>query len=336
MNLILKIKKFIKFDIRTKLKIISKKIGLEIYPSLFKKKGIKKFHTKTIFNILINEKIKKIKKYNYDNIFGDINSQKKINFLIVLPRSGSNLIKNLLSSYFELYYKYGNGVPKYDGINDIWIRLVSPVVPADLFNAISFNENIYYADGDIKTIGGEEFEKKKILFSRYPVQNVDLVNINLMRPLIMIRNPIDQIRSNYVIDHFKFRKNNKELDLEKINKMIFQNLKYHKYWKDFVQNKVKDHDFMIMNFTELQNSTKTMFTKILQFYGYELDDDHIQSSININSKENYQKYMGERSNNTIRFAKKEMFDVHKIHEHLSNNKDFQEAAQIYKFLNEIK
>ena len=31
-----------------------------------------------------------------------------------------------------------------------------------------------------------------------------------------------------------------------------------------------------------------------------------------------------------------MFDVEKIHEHLSNNKDFQEAAQIYKFLNEIK
>ena len=174
------------------------------------------------------------------------------------------------------------------------------------------------------------------MVSRYPIQDVDIVDINLVKPLILIRNPNDQIRSNYMIDHFKFRKNNKELDLQKINKMISHNLAYHKYWKNFVQNKVKDHDFMILNFTELQNSTKTTFTKILQFYGYELNDDHIQSSININSKENYKKYMGERSEDTIRFAKKEMFDVEKIHEHLSNNKDFQEAAQIYKFLNEIK
>ena len=134
-----------------------------------------------------------------------------------------------------------------------------------------------------------------------------------------------------MIDHFKFRKNNKELDLQKINKMISHNLAYHKYWKNFVQNKVKDHDFMILNFTELQNSTKTTFTKILQFYGYELNDDHIQSSININSKENYKKYMGERSEDTIRFAKNEMFDIEN-RDHINR---YDEGEEWLLFLNNI-
>ena len=139
MSFISKIKRFSEYDIRNKLLAISKRIGIQLYPSLFHKKGIKKFYLKLLFNLIINEKFKKIKKYNYNNIFEQDINESKINFLIALPRSGSNLIRNLLCSYIELFYKIGNGVPKYDGVNDSWIRSISPFISADLFNEIQLN-----------------------------------------------------------------------------------------------------------------------------------------------------------------------------------------------------
>ena len=335
MSFISNIKRFKKYDIRNKLLIIGKKIRIKLYPSLFHRKGFKKIYSKLLFNLIINEKFKKLKKYNYENIFEEDINESKINFLIALPRSGSNLVRNLLSSYIELFYKIGNGIPKYDGLRDIWIRPISPITEANLFNQIELNRNL----NSLKFISYEVFKKKRVLFSRHPVQNADLYNINLARPVIMVRNPKDQIKSLYIINHFKwinrYKQSEYDLHLNEINKMIIDNSNYYKFWKNFVKNKVKNQDYIVINFLELQKSTKNIFTKILDFYHYEQNQDYISKSVDINSKENYLKYFGEDSNDSIRFTKKQMFDSEKLNKHLTNNVLLDEAIENFNFINEI-
>ena len=85
----------------------------------------------------------------------------------------------------------------------------------------------------------------------------------------------------------------------------------------------------------MQNSTKDIFIKILNFYQYELNENYISLSVDINSKENYLKYFGNKSNNSIRFAKKEMFDNGKIIENLKNNDLFNETIANFNYLKEI-
>ena len=328
MSYISKIKRFAKYDFRKKLSSISKKSGIQLYPSLFHKKGIKKFYTKLFFNLIINEKFKKIKKFNYDKIFEKDINETKINFLISLPRSGKTLLRNLLSSYIELFYKIGNGVPKYDGLKDKWISFVSPLIEGDLYNQIQLDEY----PNNLKFISNEAYKKNRIIFSRHPVTKSELYDINLARPVIIIRNPKEQIKSFYLTRHFIRHKNNTDIQSYLIDEMITVNYIYYKFWKNFLKNKIKN---LVVNFIELQNSTKNIFGKILDFYHYELNQDIISQSVEINSKENYQKYFGAKSNETIRFSKNEMFDVEKINNYFKNNVLLEESIENFNFLNEI-
>ena len=154
MSLLEELKRFRKKDIRNKLIALSNKLRIKIYPDFFHNSGIKKFHTNFIFYLITRENFKKIKKKNYKNIFENRPSKNKTNHLIALPRSASNLVRNLISSYIEVFFNFGNGVPKYDGINNRWYRTNSTVISGDLYNRVSFNDNHFDI---LKVISKEEF-----------------------------------------------------------------------------------------------------------------------------------------------------------------------------------
>ena len=112
-----KIKNFLKnYDIRWKFLIIGKYLGVRLYPAYFNLRGLKSILFKIFFNLIINEKIKKKKKQFLKEIYEiiELKGNQKANFLISSPSSGGNFIRYLLSSYFEIKFNTGNGIPKFD------------------------------------------------------------------------------------------------------------------------------------------------------------------------------------------------------------------------------
>ena len=68
----------------------------------------------------------------------------------------------MLKSYFELKYKIGNGIPKYDSLNNKWLFTISIVCDDTLHNTIiTSNENLNNLDFYINKT---EFEKKNYFF----------------------------------------------------------------------------------------------------------------------------------------------------------------------------
>ena len=154
-----------------------------------------------------------------------------------------------------------------------------------------------------------------------------MFDINLAKPLIILRKPDEQIKSWYPTYHYERKKD--EMDMKKINLMIKNNFQYYKFWENFVQGKKRDEDYMILQFSELQRATKNSFEKILNFYNYEINQEYLNKASELNSKENYLKYFGEGSNKSIRFVKKNMFDVNKVTKVLEDNKDFKKIFKYF-------
>ena len=80
-------------------------------------------YSKLIFNLIFFEKQRALKKHFYKKIFynKNLNDNKKINFLFSSPSSGGTFLRMMITSYLELFYKIGDGVPKYDSIHNKWI-----------------------------------------------------------------------------------------------------------------------------------------------------------------------------------------------------------------------
>ena len=124
---------------------------------------------------------------------------KKKNFLVSLPRSGSMFVRCSLSSYNELYYKIGDGIPKYDSINDKWIFAYRPILESNVWGLLDpekFNQSLFLLN--------DKKENNEVVFSRYPSTEVDLFDINFVRPVVLFRNPYDQILSLYNKHQYKF------------------------------------------------------------------------------------------------------------------------------------
>ena len=109
--MIKKFNNFLNKDIRWKIKILSKKLKINFYQKLFSFKGLKGYYEKIILNLILIDKFYKKKKLVKKNIFINIDNKNnnKINCLVSSPGSGSNYIRCLFSSYFEIYYKISLG-----------------------------------------------------------------------------------------------------------------------------------------------------------------------------------------------------------------------------------
>ena len=299
--LLRKILIFFNLDLRNKL------LKLNLYPKKFYNRGIKSFYSKIIFRLILNNKIKKIKKFNYNLVFNnDTNKHdNKVNAFFALPGSGHTFLTCVINSYFELYYKIGNGIPKYASLKDKYIFASSPVVQGDMYNTIQSSDSILSYQHDFKDninffISKEEFEKKKIFFSRFPVNKFDMHDINKVKPAIMLREPSDQLISWY-LKHDE-NKNPSIIDHKLLDLGVQRYEKFINFWFSYFKNKTKDKDFIIIKYKDLNNNSIGLFTKILNFFSYEIDEDILKRSILINTKENVLKNIGDIKIIKIRFT----------------------------------
>ena len=239
-----KLKNFLSLDIRWKLKRISKKIGINLYPSYFHFNGLKTIYHKIIFNLIFYEKVSKKKKIIYKKI-AKITGKKdyKVNFIFSPPSSGSNYVRNFFSSYFELRYKIGNGIPKFDNYsNNTWMYSDTPIIKGDLFNNIVLEENT--KENEWKFYDEEKFYRERIGMSRYPLQGLELFKLDYLKPLILIRKPYDWLVSVYLnkyktdVFYKNFTIENKtNVKLIKDSSLVYQ--KFIDFWKNYLKNKKK-------------------------------------------------------------------------------------------------
>ena len=202
-----KINNFFKLDIRWKLKKIGKLINITLYPKYFSQKGIKFIYTKFIFNLIFFSKMMEKRPRIYNNfIKNTANQDKKINSLVSSPGSGSTFVRCMLSSYFELYYKIGNGIPKYNNITNLWVFNDTPIVSGTMWTSVNIDissknvpkNDIYYSIKD--------FEAKKVVFTRYPFSDLDIYKIGNINPVILFREPLDWLLSQYTSVEKKYPK----------------------------------------------------------------------------------------------------------------------------------
>ncbi len=310
-----KIKNFLRLDIRWKL------IKIKLYPKKIYKKGVRYLYSKFIFNLVFLEKSKTVKKNIFNKIFYNqlFENNFKHNLLVSAPRSGGTFTRMMLTSYIELFYKVGNGIPKYDSINNKWMFSIEPVVSGELYHSINLerliiNSNPFESE--------EEFHRKKIIFSRTPITPLESCELDNSKVVIILRNPYDQIISYYT-NHSKNHSPN-GLDESLFKKSLSNYLKYLNFWKEFIKEKKLDKDYIIVKHEELNNNSEKILMKILKFYDYQIDEKLVTEAASINTKENTLKNIKNIKIRNIRFTdekKKEIFKdliTNKIYEIYKN------------------
>ena len=288
-----KIKNFLRADFRWKLRKISSVTKIKFYLDYFPLTGIKGIYTRLIFNFIFLEKVLIKRKLILENIKKNTIVQKneKINFFVSSPGSGSNYLRCMLSSYFEIFYKIGNGIPKFDNIYNKWIYSASPIIEADLYNAVNLekiplNNAQKRRDNSELFFSNKDFAKNKVVFTRHPFSKTDLFHVNNMRPVVLIREPLDWLISYYT--HHKDRRYEieKNINQKLIDDALNKIKSYFIFWSEYSKDKIKNKDFKIVNFNSLINNTEKEFYEIYNFYNYEnIDSKIIKRCVEINSKE---------------------------------------------------
>jgi hypothetical protein len=285
-NLKQKITNFFESDLRWKLIKLTKYTHIKFYPDFFSRTGIQGLYSRIIIHFLFNEQIKKIKK-NITNDFFNYDSNDKLNFLISSPSSGSNFTRNMLQSYFELFYELGDGVPKYDNVNARLFFSGSQIDPAAMYNHVHVLHHII----DKNVIMNKKlYREKKIIFSRYPLGPIDLYKFHQIKPVILFRDPFEEISSVYV----KYDRRPEEIKLKEINQELLVSKikiyeKYINFWSKFASQPENKNKFMVINYQDLVENSEVVLEKILVFYDYKINNEFVKKSAFIHSKENTMK-----------------------------------------------
>lgn len=259
---------------------------------------------KLIYIFFFISKSFSIFKKNYVKIFNK--NQKGNNFICILPRCGNNLIRCIFSSYYELYYNLGNGIPKYNVKEDKWKFNFELNSSLELFSATLEDKEIFMPDN--------------IFFSQYPISKINLLDITNSKTIIVVRKPQDLLVSWYLHDTKK--DNEKNFNNELFEKRI-RNLNFaFSYWEKFMENKKNNKNFLLIKFEDLVTDTEMVITSMFKFLNIIFDQELLIKSIELNQKKNHIKYMDNKIDNTIRFSSstnKELINLIKIK---SKNKIF--------------
>ncbi len=277
-----KLRNFLQLDLRWKLIRVGKHLGINVYPVFFSWKGFAGLYNKFILYIVFKSLTSEKKKTIFEEIERISKKTNKKKFLISPPASGTNYLRGVISSYCELYYKIGNGIPKYNSLTNKWIFSFSPFKRDTLFHQL--NAQVVKEKFRDKFISDEEFQDRMIIFSRHPFINCDLFEFEFEKKMILIREPISWIISRYT----QFEKNN-FYEEGKINKKLIKDElnrlnEFILFWKNYIHS--KREKLIILKFEELIKDPKKNVIKVLKFFGYDIDyEDIINRSIEINSKE---------------------------------------------------
>ena len=100
---------------------------------------------------------------------------------------------------FELFYKIGNGIPKYNTLNNSWTFSVSPIVDSGFWNSIDIEKNIINESKSDLYFSNNDYQEKKVVFCRHPFgdHSNDLYSFNQIRPVVLFREPLDWMCSYY-------------------------------------------------------------------------------------------------------------------------------------------
>jgi len=285
---------FLKLPFLKKLNAINKKTGINLFPIYIKKN----MYSKILFFFHSLGKLYDLYIYNHNRIFKTHFDYEKLKIICSQPRSGTNFIYNVLSSYLEQLYNVGNGVPKAMGLEAEEMQIQYNVKLRN-FNLI-FEEDLFHKPRPEKL---KKIDYNYFYHCHHPLQIARLVNFNLARPVILIRNPLEVI-SGYVLIFINHRIRNKKITVHNIDefKELFLNkidsiTKVYEYWYKFIKkrNENNDKSYLLIKYEELIKNTEENLLKILKFYNIKINYDFLKNSININSKKNYPKLFIDQS-----------------------------------------
>ena len=197
----------------------------------------------------------------------------------------------MLQSYFELIHNIGNGIPKYDNINNLMLFSGSQLQSGNLWNQISVERGRI---DNANFVNHKDYQNEKFVMTRFPLERIDLYKIDQIRPVVLFRDPIDQIISSY-ITHTYYQE-----------KQI--NQKHHKYILKFwtqefmiminiliigkISLKIKKiKDYLVVNYNQLINESTKTLKKILEFFNYQINEEYIETCVKIHTKENTIQYL---------------------------------------------
>ena len=140
-------------------------------------------------------------------------------------------------------------------------------------------------------------KKEKFIMSRYPLSRIDLYNINQIKPVVLFREPLDQITSAYTSYLFYERKKDQSkqfnINTKVLNDRIQSYNTYINFWNNFFNSHIKNKDYLIVNYQDLVSDTKKILKQVVNFFEYELNEDNIDTCSKIHSKENTSEYFKE-------------------------------------------
>lgn len=277
-----KLRNFFKENLKYKILSLERLLKFNIYSKYKKNKILFKLY----YIIFFISKSYFFFKKNYILIFKKKFNNSKI--ICIIPRSGNNLLRCILSSYYEISFNKGNGVPKYDYENDVWKFNFEINNSLDLYGASFENKRV--------------FNPFNIVFTQFPINKVNLLDLSGIKPVIVLRNPADIVKSWYLHDVKNTSNDIDTINVELLNRRI-TNVNYvFKYWENFINGKIPNEDFLIVKFEDLQLNPEKIIVSIFKFLQINFNLNELKIAIEINKKENHIKYMGRNINKTVRFS----------------------------------
>ena len=288
------LKKILKKDLKQKLLYLKYKTKINFYPDHFKLGGIPSLMTKLIFFLSMIEKFYREYRVKKNLLF---KKQPKYFFIHSFPRSGTNYLKSILESNFELENNIGNGIPKYNQSTDNFIF-------ADNFHAYNLPRlsSIVYKHLSINEIRNSHMTKRinlqkkfRFRFSHFPINTNDLISFNeQIKGVYLIRNPITCCFSYFLhtikSENFFYRKNSK-IKIDTFENQLKFIIKNYKIYINHI-SKYKKKIFIVRH-EDLITNPLLQIKKIFKYFGYKYQLKNLKKSIIINKKKNLQKSMGD-------------------------------------------
>ena len=292
-------------DIRLKLRYLKKISGINFYPNYFAKSGISSIYTRLVFLLIIFEKFFIDFKIKYKILFKTDYNFKKIKFINTFPRSGTTFLRNILSSYYELKFNNGDGIPKYDKSKDKFFYNVfheKNLIPMNIFKLVH-----QYSDlNELRNywIKKDNYDYDNFYISHYPISKDDLIPERSKRnQVFLIRNPLDACISyiKHTLNFETYLKNKREkYDRSKLDKLLKRSIEDYKlFFKYLLSIKAKSH---VIKFENLLINPEKSLINLFHFYNLKYEKRLLRKSISINKKKNFKKLIYSGSKNTNRIS----------------------------------
>ena len=286
---------FLKRFLPDALKRIIKKIFYKFFKKINKNLYKKNFITKIIFFISITKELFKLINYNYHLIFKKNINYNKLKVLYSLPRSGTHFSANVLDSYIEQLYNFGNGQGKIIGNTFLpeekkILYGVEKSSNENLVSRIQFSKFNFIKIKRPNILN--EINYDLIYTSHHPIQYDNLIDFNEVKAVVLLRDPL-KAASSMTLLYFNHRLRNVEININNLNgfkHIIFNRcelvIKFINYWNNLRKNR---KNILFIEFENLINNPHQSFLKMLNFYKIKINENYLSKSIEFNSEENLQR-----------------------------------------------